>query len=150
MQNVSIRKATKDDVVDMLNLVKELALFEKAPEQVTITLDEFIQSGFGANPVYWAFIAEVNAQIVGMALCYVRFSTWKGNRCYLEDIIINEKFRNQGLGKQLMDRVIADAKEKKFSGVVWQVLDWNTSALEFYKKYNASLDAEWINCAVNF
>jgi ribosomal protein S18 acetylase RimI-like enzyme len=143
-----IRKATINDCPAMMQLINELALFEKAPEEVTVSINHFIESGFGANPIYWAFVAEVDNTIVGFALCYTRYSTWKGSRCYLEDLIVTETYRKQGIGKQLMDTVLKDAKEKKFSGVLWQVLDWNTPAIEFYKKYNAHLDGEWINCSV--
>jgi ribosomal protein S18 acetylase RimI-like enzyme len=143
-----IRQATIDDCPAMMQLIKELALYEKAPNEVTVTMDTFTQSGFGANPIYWAFIAEENNTVVGFALCYTRYSTWKGPRCYLEDIIVTETHRGTGIGKQLMDTVIADAAQKNFSGILWQVLDWNTPAIEFYKKYKANFDAEWINCSI--
>jgi GNAT superfamily N-acetyltransferase len=143
-----IRAATINDCPAMMQLIKELALYEKAPEQVTVTMETFVDSGFGASPVYWAFVAEEEGSIVGLALCYVRYSTWKGPRCYLEDIIVTESARGKGYGKQLMDAVLQSAREKEFSGVLWQVLDWNTSAIEFYKRYKANFDAEWINCSI--
>jgi ribosomal protein S18 acetylase RimI-like enzyme len=143
-----IRKAQKEDCQAMLDLVKALALFEQAPEQVTISLEHFLESGFGENPVYWAFVAEQNNEIVGFALCYVRFSTWKGQRCYLEDLFVKEEFRHLWIGKRLMDQVIADAREKNFSAVVWQVLAWNQGAIDFYKKYQANFDPEWVNVAL--
>jgi ribosomal protein S18 acetylase RimI-like enzyme len=145
-----IRPATSQDCLAMMQLVKELAEYEKALEHVTISLDHFVESGFGAQPVYWAFVAEENNTIVGFALCYIRFSTWKGQRCYLEDILVTEEHRGKGIGKQLMDAVLQDAQQKNFSGVSWQVLDWNTSAIEFYKKYKTNFDPEWINCAIYF
>jgi ribosomal protein S18 acetylase RimI-like enzyme len=145
-----IRTATKQDCPAMLALINELALYEKAPQEVTITLDHFIESGFGDKPVYWAFVAEENNNIVGFALCYTRFSTWKGQRCYLEDLIVTENYRSKGIGKQLMDKVLQDAQEKNYHGVSWQVLDWNTNAIEFYKKYKTNFDAKWINCMVTF
>jgi ribosomal protein S18 acetylase RimI-like enzyme len=145
-----IRRATNQDVKAMLELVKELALYEKAPEEVTVTLDHFIESGFGTNPVWWGFVCEAENKIVGMAICYTRFSTWKGQRCYLEDLIVSEAYRAYGYGKLLMDAVIKDAQEKNMNGVVWQVLDWNQPAIEFYKKYHANFDAEWVNCSINF
>ncbi len=147
---IIIRKAVKEDCPAMLQLVHELAEYEKAPEQVTVTLDHFIESGFGPNPVWWAFVAETEGRIVGMALYYIRYSTWKGQRMYLEDIIVNENMRGKGIGAKLMDTLIAECREKKFSGMMWQVLDWNEPAINFYKKYNANFDGEWINCSVNF
>lgn len=132
----------------MLELVKELALYERAPEEVTISLEHFMESGFGINPVYWAFVAEEEGVIVGFALCYVRFSTWKGQRCYLEDLIVTETYRGKGIGKQLMDAVIQDAHIKGYTGILWQVLEWNTPAIKFYEKYQAKFDAEWINVSI--
>ena len=126
----------------------KLAVYEKAPEEVTVTLDHFIESGFGEKPVWWAFVAEVDGRVEGFALYYVRYSTWKGQRMYLEDILVTEKMRGRGLGKLLLDRLIEEAEEKKFAGMVWQVLDWNEPAINFYKKYNARFDAGWINCSI--
>ena len=143
-----IRRATIEDCTAMLALVKELADFERAPEEVTISFDHFVESGFGSNPVYWAWVAEQDQRVVGFALCYTRFSTWKGQRCYLEDIIVTEDYRGKGIGKKLMDAVIQDAIERKLSAVVWQVLDWNTEAIRFYEKYPARFDAEWVNVSL--
>lgn len=143
-----IRRATIDDCTAMLALVRELADFERAPEEVTISFDHFVESGFGSNPVYWAWVAEQDQRVVGFALCYTRFSTWKGQRCYLEDIIVTEDYRGKGIGKKLMDAVIQDAIERKLSAVVWQVLDWNTEAIRFYEKYQARFDAEWVNVSL--
>lgn len=132
-----------------MELVNELAAYEKAPQEVTVPLEHFIESGFGANPVWWALVAEEDGHIEGFALYYIRYSTWKGQRMYLEDLIVTEKMRGRGLGKLLFDKLIEEAKEKKFSGVVWQVLDWNEPAIHFYKKYNARFDAGWVNCAID-
>jgi len=145
-----IRPAVKEDCARLLELVTELAVYEKAPHEVTVTLSHFQDSGFGASPVWWAFVAEVGGQVEGFALYYIRYSTWKGQRMYLEDLIVTERMRGKGLGKLLFDALIKEAKEKKLSGMVWQVLDWNEPAINFYKKYyHARLDPEWINCSIN-
>jgi GNAT superfamily N-acetyltransferase len=147
--NILIRRAVREDCARLMELVNELALYEKAPEEVTVTLEHFIDSGFGDKPVWWAFVAEVNGRVEGFALYYVRYSTWKGQRMYLEDILVTEKMRGQGLGKMLFDRLVEEAEEKKFAGMVWQVLDWNEPAINFYKKYNARFDGGWINCSID-
>lgn len=146
--SIIIRRATKEDCPRLLELVKELALYEKAPQEVTVTLEHFIESGFGANPVWWAFVAEENNIVQGFALYYIRYSTWKGQRMYLEDILVTENARGKGIGKLLFDQLIVEAKEKKLSGIVWQVLEWNEPAINFYKKYNSNFDPEWINCSI--
>ena len=131
---IIIRKAKQEDCERLMELVHELAVFEKAPEEVSVTLDHFEESGFGESPVWWAFVAEVDGMVQGFALYYIRYSTWKGQRMYLEDILVNEEFRGKGIGKLLFDKLIEEAKEKKFNGIVWQVLDWNEPAINFYKK----------------
>jgi GNAT superfamily N-acetyltransferase len=145
---ITIRRAKQEDCARLLELINELAVYEKAPEEVTVTLDHFTESGFGANPVWWAFVAEAEGEIKGFALYYIRYSTWKGQRMYLEDILVTESWRGKGLGKLLFDRLIEEAKEKGLNGIVWQVLEWNEPAIRFYKKYNATFDAEWVNCSV--
>jgi GNAT superfamily N-acetyltransferase len=146
-----IRRAVVEDCPRIMELIKELALYEKAPEQVTMTMEHFVETGFGVNPLWWAFVAEVDGLVQGFALYYIRFSTWKGTRLYLEDLLVTNEMRGKGLGKLLLDQLIVEAKEKKFSGMMWQVLDWNEPAINFYKKYyNATLDGEWINCSLNF
>ena len=145
---ISIRRAVKQDCPRLLELINELALYEKAPQEVTVTLEHFIESGIGEKPVWWAFVAEVDGKVEGFALYYIRYSTWKGQRMYLEDILVTEKMRGKGLGKLLLDRLIVEAKEKNLSGIVWQVLEWNEPAINFYKKYNASFDGEWLNCSI--
>lgn len=142
---ISIREAEKKDCVRLLQLIQELADYEKAPEEVTVTLEHFEESGFGEKPVWWAFVAEFDGRVEGLALYYIRYSTWKGQCIYLEDFLVTEKLRGQGAGKLLFDRVIAAAKEKGMTRIVWQVLEWNEPALNFYRKYNATLDPEWVN-----
>ena len=133
----------------MLQLIKELAVYERAPDQVTVDFDHFVDSGFGDNPVWYAFVAEVDNVVVGFALYYIRYSTWKGQRMYLEDILVNEPWRGKGIGKLLFDQLQKEAKEKNFAGMVWQVLEWNDPAINFYKKYEGvSFDNEWVNCSL--
>lgn len=147
--SIKIRRALREDCPRLMELIRELAVYEKAPDDVTVSLAHFEESGFGTQPVWWAFVAEVDGRIEGFALYYIRYSTWKGQRLYLEDLVVTEAMRGKGLGKLLFDRLIEEMKEKKFSGMVWQVLDWNTSAIEFYKRYGASMDGEWINCSIS-
>jgi len=143
---MNIRKAVKGDCPAMLELVRELALYEKAPDEVTVDPQHFEESGFGQNPVWWAFVAETDAkEVVGFALYYIRYSTWKGQVMYLEDILVTASMRGQGIGHQLVDQLIVEAKEKGFKRIVWQVLEWNEPAINFYRKYNAKFDPEWIN-----
>lgn len=146
---MNIRKAKKEDCPRILELVHELALYEKAPEEVTVTLEEMEDAGFGKNPVWEAYVAEVEGVIQGIALYYIRYSTWKGRRIYLEDLIVTEEMRGQGIGKLLFDKVVEEMKVKNYSGMVWQVLEWNSPAIAFYKKYNANFDPEWVNVTIN-
>ncbi|MBV9963552.1 MAG: GNAT family N-acetyltransferase [Parafilimonas sp.] len=146
--NITIRRAERKDCASMFELIHELAEFERAPHEVTATLEHFEESGFGKNPVWWGFVAEENNLIIGFVLYYIRYSTWKGQRMYLEDFLVTEKARGKGVGKMLFDRLIEEAREKKFNGIVWQVLDWNEPAIQFYKKYNAKIENEWLNCSI--
>ncbi|MET3732822.1 GNAT family N-acetyltransferase [Moheibacter stercoris] len=150
MNQYTIRTAKKEDCEQLLGLIKELAIYEKEPDAVTVSLEHFRESGFGEKPVWGAFVAEVEGKIVGMSLYYIRYSTWKGQRLYLEDLIVTESFRGQGLGKELFEKTIEFGKEKGYSGMMWQVLDWNEPAINFYKKYQAKFDNEWVNCSIEF
>jgi GNAT superfamily N-acetyltransferase len=146
--NVNIRRAVREDCPRILELVKELAEYERAPQEVTVTLEHFEESGFGKSPVWWAFVAEADGIVQGFALYYIRFSTWKGQRMYLEDFLVTEKLRGTGIGKLLFEQLITEAKAKNLNGIQWQVLEWNEPAINFYKKYEASFDPEWINCSI--
>ena len=202
---ISIRKAVKSDCQAIMKLVTELAIYEKEPDAVTVSMEHFIESGFGENPVWEAFVATASpnlpkgrdklsrggelptridiqnretyidaqqiknqyspqsspfppppeelgeAVIFGFALYYIRYSTWKGQRMYLEDFYVTESMRGHGAGKLLFDKLIEECKVKKYSGLVWQVLDWNEPAINFYKKYDGvKFDGEWVNCSLEF
>lgn len=167
-----IRRAVKEDCKRMMELVQELAVYEREPDAVTVAFDHFVESGFGEDPVWYAFVAEIpsasvsgspspqgvpakegtkfGGEVVGFALWYIRYSTWKGQRLYLEDFLVSEKMRGHGIGKLLFDKLIEECKEKKYSGMAWQVLDWNEPAISFYKKYpNVNIDGGWLNCSIN-
>ena len=146
---LNLRVAVKEDCPRLLELVKELALFEKAPDEVTVTLQEFEDAGFGSKPVWKAFVAEADGIIIGFGLYYIRYSTWKGSRLYLEDLIVTEAWRGKGIGKILFERLIAETRELGLSGMVWQVLDWNEPAIKFYRKYDAAIEAGWLNAALS-
>lgn len=133
----------------LLELIHELAIYEKAPDEVEITLEQLQQDGFGEKPVYEFFVAEENDLIVGIALYYFRYSTWKGKAVYLEDLVVRESERGKGYGQLLLDAIIKEAKRTNSRQVRWQVLDWNEPAINFYKKLGADLDGEWINCTLN-
>jgi GNAT superfamily N-acetyltransferase len=144
---MTIRTGTKADLPRVLELIKELALYEKAPHEVTNTLAQMEHDGFGPNPIYGFFVAENREnRIVGLSLYYWRYSTWKGKRLYLEDIIVTESERGGGIGKLLFDRTMQHALDENCTGMMWQVLDWNEPAINFYKKYGSKLDGEWVNC----
>lgn len=146
---VNIRVAVKEDCHRLLELIHELAVYEKAPDEVTVSIDEFKDAGFGKNPVWKAFVAEVDGIVQGFGLYYVRYSTWKGCRMYLEDLLVTEQMRGKGIGKLIFNRLIEEAIEKEFKGMTWQVLDWNEPAINFYKKYNSDFDGGWLNVALS-
>jgi GNAT superfamily N-acetyltransferase len=145
---INIRRAVKEDCPRLMELITELAIYEKAPDDVTVTLEHFTESGFGEKPIWWAFVAEEDGVIHGFALYYIRYSTWKGQAMYLEDIIVTETMRGKRLGKLLFDRLIEEAKERKLNRIIWQVLEWNEPAINFYKKYDAYFDSGWLNCSI--
>ncbi len=145
MKNILIREGRKEDLPSVLLLIKELAEYEKAPQEVEITVAEMEKTGFGENPVFRFFVAENEAGIIGIALYYIKYSTWKGPCIFLEDLIVTQSQRGKGIGTKLFEKMITVAKEMKVPRLEWQVLDWNEPAINFYKKYNANLDGEWLN-----
>ena len=147
---MQLRKGTKSDLPRLLELIRELAIYENAEEQVTNTVERMMEEGFGPSPVFGFVVVELDGKIVGAAVYYWRYSTWKGKRLYLEDLIVTEDLRGKGAGKLLFDEMIAFGKAEGASGMMWQVLDWNEPAINFYKKYSTSFDEEWLNCHIDF
>ena len=146
--NIVIREGTREDLPAAMDLIMELARYEKGAHEVINSVDKMERDGFGDAPLFGFFVAQSEGVIVGMSLYYWRYSTWKGRRLYLEDIIVTESWRGKGIGKMLFERTIRLGIEKEASGMMWQVLDWNEPAIRFYKKYNAKFDGEWINCSL--
>lgn len=138
-----IRKGTPNDMPSVLELIKELAIFEKEPDAVVITVDDLIRDGFAENPLFHTFVAEVDDQIIGIALYYYRYSTWKGKTIHLEDLIVKEDKRGTGAGFALYSEIIAQGKRDNVRRIEWNVLDWNTPAIEFYKKSGAKILDDW-------
>ncbi|EJL71707.1 GNAT family N-acetyltransferase [Chryseobacterium populi] len=150
MKEVIIRRAVQEDCAPMLELIRELAEYEKALHEVTVTLEQFTEDGFGQSPVWGAFVAEVDHKITGISLFYDRYSTWKGRRLYLEDLVVTEKMRGMQIGKKLFDATLEYGKSNRYSGMVFQVLNWNEPAINFYKKYSPKFDDEWFNVSIEF
>lgn len=144
-----LRPALKEDMPAVLNLIKALALYEKALGEVEMTVAQLEEDGFGERPLFHILLMEVSGTIVGMSFCYFRYSTWKGKTWYLEDLIVLEEHRGKGYGKKLFHATLAEAKKKKANRLEWQVLDWNKPAIDFYQQQGAVLDSEWINCRFN-
>jgi GNAT superfamily N-acetyltransferase len=147
--NVTIRKGLKSDIPQVLELVKELAAYEKAPDEVAVTIEEMELDGFGTNPIFQFFLTEVDGKPVGVSLYYIKYSTWKGKCVFLEDIIVTEEYRKYGIGKKLFDEVVKVAKEMGARRMEWQVLEWNEPAIKFYEKLNSHFDSEWLNCKLS-
>ncbi len=143
--SVSLRQATKADLPAVLGLIQELATYERAPQEVTVTLSDLEADGFGEHPLFEIILAEQEGRLAGMAFYYIAYSTWKGKCIYLEDIIVPEVLRGQGIGRILFNEVVLKAKEINAKRLMWQVLDWNETAINFYKKYDALLDPTWVN-----
>ncbi|MDG1757314.1 MAG: GNAT family N-acetyltransferase [Bacteroidia bacterium] len=140
-----IRKANATDIPSMMKLIVELAIYERAPNEVTNTEQMMLKDGFGDNPLYHAFVADIEGEIIGFAITYYRYSTWKGRCLYLEDLIVTENYRNKGIGQKLFDYCLSFGKKNSCEKIIWQVLDWNQPAINFYNKNNAQLDNSWIN-----
>lgn len=147
---MKIRKGIINDIPAALGLVKELAIYEKAPQEVEVTIEQMNEWGFGKDKLFEFFVAEKEGKIIGIALYYFKYSTWKGKCLFLEDIIVTESERKNGYGKLLFEAVAKVAKELKVKRMEWQVLDWNNPAINFYKKYEANFDDEWLNCKLNY
>lgn len=145
-----IREANQKDMVSVHSLINELAIYEKAADQVTNTVEQLVQDGFGPNSLFDCIVAEINGEVIGFALFYTSYSTWKGACLYLEDFLVTESFRGQGVGRLLFDEVYHIAEKRQVGRFEWQVLDWNEPAINFYKKYNAILDPEWLNGKIIF
>jgi hypothetical protein len=139
----TIRKARPEDMPSVIELIQELAEFEKEPEAVIITAEDLKRDGFGGNPSFTCFVAEAEGKIEGMALCYFRYSTWKGKTVHLEDLVVRENMRGKGLGNALYKRVIQFAKEEGVKRTEWVVLDWNTHARDFYSRSGATVFTHW-------
>jgi GNAT superfamily N-acetyltransferase len=146
MQNLIIRIGEKRDMAGAWALVKELAVYEKAGDEVETTVQSMEEDGFSPNKIFDLFVAELNGQIVGIALYYIKYSTWKGRCIYLDDIVVTQSLRGKGIGKLLFDEVIKVAKAQNVRRLEWQVLNWNEPAIRFYEKYQSQFDDEWINC----
>jgi len=144
--NITIRKGTKEDLPQVHALIMELAIYERAPDEVTNTIANMQADGFGEKPVFEFLVAEAENKVVGLCLYYMAYSTWKGKMLYLEDLVVTETYRRYGVGKKLFDAFARRALELGAKRLKWQVLEWNEPAIAFYKKLNANLDGEWVNC----
>lgn len=142
-EHIIIRDALPGDYIRVLELIRELAKFENEPDAVTITVNDMISGGAGENPLFKCFVGEVAGRVEGIALCYFRFSTWKGKTVHLEDLIVTEKMRGIGLGKALYSSVLAYAHSEGVKRVEWVVLDWNTNAINFYERTGATIIKDW-------
>ena len=140
---MKIRKGTPQDMPDVLALINELAVFEKEPDAVVISTEDLVRDGFSENPLFHTFVAEVNEEIIGVALYYYRFSTWKGKTIHLEDLIVKENNRGTGAGFALYSEIIKQGKKDNVRRIEWNVLDWNTPAIDFYEKSGAKVLNDW-------
>ncbi len=141
---MNIRKGRIEDMPRVLELIQELATFEKQPDAVQVTVSDLERDGFGPNPLFQILVAELDGEIPGIALFYNRFSTWKGKTIHLEDLIVSEQYRGSGIGMKLYQAVMAEAKKQNVRRVEWNVLDWNTPAISFYEKTGAVVFKDWL------
>lgn len=139
-----IRPGRLSDIPRAFDLIRELAVFERAPDQVLITPEILARDGFGKNPLFSLTVAEVEGEVIGIAICYVRYSTWKGAVLYLEDLIVSANYRGRGIGNLLFTEVVRKAQEGNYYGLIWQVLDWNADAIRFYERFGARFSSEWM------
>jgi GNAT superfamily N-acetyltransferase len=147
--SIKIREGVIGDIPAILNLIQELAVYEKAGQEVITTVEQMEIDGFGKDRIFYFLVAESNDEIVGLALYYFKYSTWKGKGIYLDDIVVTESHRRMGIGSMLLDELIRVADKQGAMKLEWQVLDWNVSAIDFYKKYKVNFDSEWVNCMMN-
>ena len=147
---IKIREGRVEDLTNVFNLIKELAKYENALDSVKINIETLAKDGYGGNPQFKIFVAECDSKLIGMGLVYFRYSTWKGKRLYLEDLIVNKKYRRQEVGKKLLEKIINYGKKNSCSGLMLQVLDWNEIGINFYKKHNFQFDNQWLNCYLDF
>ena len=138
-----IRQATKEDMPKVLELIKELATFENEPNAVVVTVNDLIRDGYGENKLFHTFVAQVDEEVIGMALYYYRYSTWKGKTIHLEDLIVKENARKTGAGFALYSEIIAQGKRDNVRRIEWNVLNWNTPAIAFYEKSGAKILSDW-------
>lgn len=149
MSEFIVRKGKAEDIRGLLDLIIELAVYEKEPDAVIVTEDQLREDCFGDHPLFEFLVAEMGNEIAGIALYYRKYSTWKGRCMFLEDLVVGEKHRRLGIGQALFDELVAIAKKDGAMRLEWQVLDWNEPAINFYKRLNAQLDSEWINCKLD-
>ncbi len=144
--NITIRNASPDDCIAVHSLIQELAVFEKAAEEVEVSVEQLEKDAFGENRIVEIRVAEQNGEVVGAALTYEKYSTWKGRSLHLEDLIVKESHRGKGIGSMLFNEIVKLCKDRGYGRMEWQVLDWNESAIEFYKKYGTTYLHDWLDC----